>query len=156
MEFHTRVARVRGDGRHDTPVLFSDGLIVSERNGRLVIHDAFEIKSDSRGGAEATSQFFEWREGRLAGRDQLVLSDGRRFTYDPGRSGPGYVEGLQQSPPHVIAPRGTEHLGSTSGEQVAASGVRHALGQTASEIDFLARQLLEGLGSAPVPSATIE
>lgn len=152
VEYRTRVARVRGDGGHDTPVLFSDGLIVSERNGRLIIHEAFEVKSGSRGGAEATSQFFEWREGRLADGDQLVLTDGRRFTYEPGRTGPGYVVGMQQSTPHVVAPRGSEHLGTASGEQVAAAGVRHALGQTASEIDFLARRILEGLSSSS-PSA---
>ena len=153
LEYRTRVARVRGDGGHDTPVLFSDGLIVSERNGRLIIHEAFEIKSGSRGGAEANSQFFEWREGRLVDGDQLVLADGRRFTYEPGRPGAGYVEGMQRSTPHVIAPRGSEHLGSGSGEQVAAAGVRHALGQTASEIDFLTRRILEGL-SPSSPSAT--
>ncbi|TRO82675.1 eCIS core domain-containing protein [Desulfuromonas acetexigens] len=153
VEYRTRVARVRGDGGHRRPVLFSDGLIVSERNGRLIIHEAFEVKSGSRGGAEATSQFFEWREGRLADGDQLVLADGRRFTYEPGRTGAGYVEGMQQSTPHVIAPRGSEHLGTTSGEQVAAAGVRHALGQTASEIDFLARRILEGLSSSSSSAA---
>lgn len=162
VEYHTRVARVRGDGGHDAPVLFSDGLIVSERNGRLVIHEAFEVKSGSRGGAEATSQFFEWREGRLVDGDQLVFADGRRFTYGPGRTGPGYVVGMQQSTPHVIAPRGSEHLGTASGEQVAAGGVRHALGQTASEIDFLAGRILEGLSSsspaaAPaIPASAVE
>jgi hypothetical protein len=149
LELGTRVARLRPDGTYAPPVLFSDGLVASEAGGRLRIHDAFEVKSGSRGGAEATSQFFEWREGRLSDGDRIVLADGRRFTYHPGRSGPGYVDDLYRSTPRIVTARGAGHYGLQSSEQVGITPTRRELGTTASELDFLARAVLETLPAAP-------
>ena len=145
LEFNARVAARRRDGTFESPKLFSDGLIVSEEAGQLRLHDAFEVKAGPGGGQEATSQFFEWREGRLKSGDQIVLSDGRRFTYAPGRIRSDQVHGMMTASPHIIAARGAEHLGIASGDQVGAEGTRTALDVSASEIDYLARLLLEAL-----------
>jgi Domain of unknown function (DUF4157)/Putative RNase-like toxin, toxin_1 len=160
MEFKTYISQRRADGSYEAPKLFSDGLIVSEKGHELQISDAFEIKAGKQGGAEATSQFFEWREGRLNSGDQLILSDGRKFVYAPGKTGPpgagvaGYARGMMTSQGNIVAARGAEHLGGGSSEQIGAAGTRTALPQTASEIEYLARVLLESLPQVSSPPAT--
>lgn len=159
LEFGTRIARVKAGGGHETPVLFSDGLIVSGGKGApLKLHDTFEVKAGSHGGAEATTQFHEWREGRLSTGDKLVLTDGQSFTIKPNAQAPGQVGGMQTATPHLVAARGAEVYGTGSADQVAVpvtDKTRHALGQTASEIEYLARVLLEGLPKAtPKPKDT--
>lgn len=158
LEFGTRIARVKPDGGHESPVLFSDGLIVSGGKGKgpLQVHDAFEVKAGSRGGAEATTQFHDWREGRLSTGDKLVLADGQSFTVKPNAQGAGQVGGMQTATPHLVAARGAEAYGTGSGDQVAVpvtDKTRHALGQTASELEYLARRLLEGLPQNAAPAA---
>ena len=156
LEFGTRIARVKPGGGHEPPVLFGDGLIVSGgKDGPLQLHDAFEVKAGSRGGAEATTQFHDWREGRLSPGDKLVLADGQSFTVKPNAQGAGQVGGMQTATPHLVAPRGAEVYGTGSGDQVAVpvtDQTRHALGQTASEIEYLARVLLEGLPQKAAPT----
>jgi hypothetical protein len=151
LEWNTRVARRRPDGTFEAPKLFSDGLIVSENNGQIELHDAFEVKAGKAGGQEATSQFFMWREKLLQPGDQLVLQDGRRFTYAPGKDRPGQIVGMMTATPHIIAARGAEHLGEDSGDQVGETGTRTALAHTPQEIAYLARVLLETLPNTPEP-----
>jgi hypothetical protein len=155
-EFNTRVAKIRPDGTYSAPVLFSDGLIVTETGGQLKLHDVFEVKSGKQGGAEAQSQFFEWREGELKDGDQLVLEDGRRFTYAPEGKGKGRVLGMQMATAQIVVPKGAEHLGTESGEQVGAKTTRTALGVSAAELEYIARRLLETLPqkTEPEPAAS--
>jgi hypothetical protein len=137
--------RLMGPDGLEPPRLFSDNIIVVERDGNLHILGLFEVKAGGRGGQEATGQLFEWIEGRLTTGDgsELVLADGRSFRYDPGNPGAGRVIGLASGRRHIIAAQGAEQLGSGSADQIAGAPERHALGVTAGQLEFLARRVLE-------------
>jgi hypothetical protein len=141
-----RARLVRADGSVSEALLFTDNIVATQRSGNLYVHAVFEVKSGPRGGAEATSQIHRWIEEHLDDGFEIQLSHGERFRYAPGSVGRGQVIGLARAERHVITPSGTEHLGLGSAEQVAAPTSRHALPQTADEISFLARTVLEGTG----------
>ncbi len=143
-----RVAQIKPDGTYDAPKLFSDGLIGEVKNGVLHIFQVFETKSGSQGGAEARSQFFEWREGRFNDGDKIIVTDpgsGEKieFTYNPSKSGKGHARGVQTSTPVVIATSDAVKKGAGTSQNVAKNFQVESLGVTAQELNYLARRILE-------------
>jgi len=107
--------------------------------------------SGPRGGAEATSQFFEWVEGRLTEGSVLEIPGHGSFVW--GAKGIQRVTGLANAQTYIIAPEGAEQLGLGSGEQTVKVHERIPLEQTASQIDYLTRLMLESLAT-PTAAAT--
>jgi hypothetical protein len=144
--------------------LFSDNLIVRQRQGRLEIRAVFEVKAGFRGGQEATEQIFEWIEGRLTEGSRLILHKGARmirpngsvrilkkdmtFTWFPGRADVPVVTGLANAERHLITARGSSLLGVDSAMGVPGTVRRHELEQSSAELDFLAAELLSGRETA--------
>jgi hypothetical protein len=140
------VRLMKPDGTLSPSRLFSDNVVGRARGGNLELSAVFEVKAGGRGGAEATSQVFEWIEGRLTDGSVLEVS-GQSYRYAPSETGTGRVVGLAAARRVLITPSGSEQLGSGSSEQIAPTTQRIALPQTAQEIRYLARRALEALGS---------
>jgi hypothetical protein len=131
------------------PVLFSDNIIASVRGGNLQIHIIFEVKSGFIGGQEATSQIFKWIE-RFANEGlRLNIPGAGSFVYAPGSQDLGRLVGFARAERVIIAARGTERLGLRSAEQVAASVRRISLERSSTELDYLARRVIESITPRP-------
>lgn len=144
------------EGKLGRSVLFTDNIIAVERNGNLHLAAVFEVKASYEGGLDAQGQIFRWIEDRITPGSQIVLPRGTRvvsvdgaetmltrervFTYNPSAAGSGNVLGLTSAERHLIAGRGSSHLGVDSPEQVAASVTRHSLPFSSAEMDYLAGQ----------------
>lgn len=133
-------------------LLFTDDVIARFKdNGDLQILGIFEVKAGSRGGAEATEQFFEWLEGRftfgegsriviprgaamtLPGKDPKPFGKALEFFYRPGGK-PGKVKevsGIMQAKQYMITASGASHLGTRSAQQTAPRTFRVELSRTA-------------------------
>jgi hypothetical protein len=138
--------------------LFTDNVIAVERNGNLHVVAVFEVKASYEGALDAQSQIFRWIEDRITPGSEIVLPKGTRvlsadgverilqkervFTHnpDPAASGTGRVIGLNSAERHIIAGRGSSHLGVDSPEQIAATVTRHNLPYSSAEMDYLAGQ----------------
>ncbi|MFP5289291.1 MAG: hypothetical protein ACLGI9_26390, partial [Thermoanaerobaculia bacterium] len=147
------------DGTLSKPLLFTDNVVASKRGQGLQLHAVFEVKAGSKGGQEATTQVFDWIESKLDEKIQIHVG-GDTYVYDPGSNAPNQVIGLARADRHLIAAQGAEHLGLDSGDQIARQPQRHALPQTAEEINFLTRTLIEkhikqnAAAPAPAPAPT--
>jgi len=144
------------DGTLTESLLFTDNVIASKRGNDLQLHAVFEVKAGSHGGQEATTQIFEWIEGNLTAGLEIQVG-GEWFRYDPDAA-PGTpgkrVIGLARAERHLIAVKGAEHLGGESEFKTVREATRHALPQTAEEINFLARALIERtIPQHPQPAA---
>jgi hypothetical protein len=152
-----RASIVLPDGSRTKMLLFTDNVIASKRGQGLQLHAVFEVKSGSKGGQEATTQVFDWIEGKLDDNTQIQIQvGGDVYVYDPKGKAPNRVIGLARADRHLIAAQGAEHLGLDSGDQIARAPQRHALPQTADEINFLTRALIEkhiAQKEGPVPPA---
>lgn len=151
-----RVRLMTEEGKLARSVLFSDNIIAVERNGNLHLAAVFEVKASYEGVLDAQSQIFRWIEGRISPGSQLVLPRGTRvmsadgaesilsrervFTYNPDATGSGRVIGLANAERHLIAGRGSSHLGVDSPDQVAANVTPHTLPYSSAEMDYLAGQ----------------
>jgi hypothetical protein len=140
--------------------LFTDNIIVAQRQGRLEVLAVFEVKAGFRGGQEATEQIFEWIERRLTDGSELIIPKGARFlspdgrvraatkdlsfTWHPGRGDVPVVTGLANAERHLVTARGASLLGIDSAMGVAGDVVRHELAQSSEELDYLAAELLSG------------
>ena len=153
-----------------SPVLFSDNIIAKLNGNDLEIKVLFEVKAGKRGGSEATSQIFEWIEGRLEPGDQMIIPKGSKYydakgveqtltkeirvkygyqpTADEVKAGVGTVQGLANADRTMIVSKGTSLLGLNAEEQVAAKVIREELPLTSSEIDYLGVQLVGELGKS--------
>jgi hypothetical protein len=139
-----RASIVLPDGTRTKMLLFTDNVIASKRGQGLQLHAVFEVKAGSKGGQEATTQVFDWIEGKLDDNTQIQIQvGGDVYVYDPEGKAPNRVIGLARADRHLIAAQGAEHLGLDSGDQIARAPQRHALPQTAEEINFLVRALIE-------------
>ena len=151
IEHDVRIQLPDSKGGLESSKLFTDGMIVTERGGNLYVSDVFEVKAGSKGGSEATGQVFEWNEGRLTDGATIILKDGRRFVYRPGTQATGQIINLLRAPRHLIAPKGSEHFGGKSADQIAVDPTRHALPVTPAELNYLARQAAETMTGANAP-----
>ncbi len=128
--------------------LFTDNIIATKSGDFLYIHAVFEVKSGPTGGAEAQTQVHRWIERNLDTGFQIRV-DGEWFTYKPARRAEGtrppQAFALARGSRVLISPEGTERLGLGSDDQVATNVYREALPQTAAEISYLARLVLEQL-----------
>lgn len=166
-----KVRLMRSDGTLSPARLFSDNVVVVERQGRLQVLAVFEVKAGFKGGQEATEQIFEWIEGRLTDGSQLVLPRGttlldatgasttvtreRRFTWKPGFGAEGReVVGLANAERHLITARGASALGMDSAMGVAPRVSRHELAQSSAELDYLGATLLSGRAEQFAPRLT--
>ncbi len=143
-----RVAQIKPDGSYDTPRLFSDGLIGEINNGVLKIFKVFETKSGSKGGAEARSQFFDWREGRFNDGDKIIMTDPKtgkkvEFIYDPTKKGKGRATNVMGSTPVVIVTSDALKTGSGTSQNVGQNVQLESLGISSDAIDFLALKILQ-------------
>jgi hypothetical protein len=131
----------RADGTLTDPVAFSDDVIASVRLDGLTIHRVFEIKAGRTGGQGATEQIHRWIEGHATWGMVLNLPGvPRDFHYsDTSR----LIRNLTTAPREIIAPEGTEHLGTGSADQVVAPVERTSLGRTPEQIEYLTRLVVE-------------
>ena len=139
-----RVRLMGPDGLSDAK-LFTDNLIGTFEGTNLEVHGKFEVKSGPRGGAEATTQVFEWVEGRLTDESQLLIPGHDPFVWHPVKPGTSTVTGLANANTYLVTPRGAEHLGADSAMQTVRDANRLALKSTSSEIDYLTRRIIETL-----------
>jgi len=156
-----RMRLMTEEGNLARSVLFTDNIIALQRGGDLHILGVFEVKAGYEGGQEATSQIFKWIEGHITDGSQLVIPQGAQiinadgiesvvkreltFTYKPDQRGVAEVINLQTADRHIIAARGSSHLGIDSAEQVAAKVTRHTLEMSSAELDYLVARILSGL-----------
>lgn len=134
-------------GKLSDSKLFTDNIVGTWEGDNLVVHGKFEVKSGPRGGAEATTQVFEWVEGRLTEGSQLLIPGHPPLTWHPSTPRPT-VTGLGAgSKAYIIAAEGAELYGSDSAMQTALEHGRRPLPYTASEIDYLTRLIIEGLAN---------
>jgi hypothetical protein len=134
-------------GKFSDSKLFTDNLIGTWNGESLTIHGKFEVKSGPRGGAEATTQVFEWVEGRLTEGSQLYIPGRKPLTWHPSAPGPT-VTGLGAgSKAYIITAEGAELYGTDSAMQTALEHGRTPLPYTASEIDYLTKAIIESLAS---------
>jgi hypothetical protein len=138
-------------------LLFGDGVVAETIGRNLIVRGVVEIKTGSAGGQTATVQHFEWSEGRIAVASQLVLADGRTFTYDPDGvirlpdgTRPPRVIFLLAAERFLIAPPGAENLGAGSSMGIGPRLQRYAHPFTTDEINYVTRLAAERLG-APTP-----
>jgi hypothetical protein len=125
-------------------LLFTDNLIGEFNGDNLVVHARFEVKAGARGGADANAQFFEWVEGRLTDGSELLIPGHKPLTWQPTKPGVPTVTGLaSRSRSYIIAAQGTENFGLESDMQPALVHGRFALSYTTSELDYLARAILD-------------
>lgn len=150
--------RIMQGGKLSAPKLFTDAVIAVFDGKNVTLLARFEVKSGSTGGQEATVQFFEWVEGRLApGSELLIPGRAEPVVYGPNAAqraaGLGTVSGLANAKTYIIAPKGAEHLGLGSEMQTVTEHNRVALDVSAPEIEFLTRILLEPFvrPATPVP-----
>jgi molybdopterin-binding protein len=139
-----RARLVKPDGTLSEPVLFTDNVIASKRSGNLQLHSVFEVKAGSHGGQEATTQIFEWIEGHLTDGFE-IQAGGEWYRYEPEATTGKRVVGLARAERHLIAVKGAEHLGQDSEFKTVREATRHALPQTAEEINYLTRLLIDRL-----------
>jgi len=125
--------------------LFTDNLIGVFRGDSLEIYGKFEVKSGPRGGAEATTQVFEWVEGRLTRGSQVLIPGRDPFVWRGDIARPHSVTGLANAKAYIITPQGAELFGSESAMQTARQHGRYALPFTASELDYITRVAIETL-----------
>jgi hypothetical protein len=126
---------------------FTDGLIGYWDGANLKVLGRIEVKSGPTGGQEATTQFFEWVEGRLTRGMELKVPGHDPVAYGPTArqraAGMGHVDGLANAQTYIITPKGAEHLGLGSEMQTVTEHERTPLEQTPSELEFLTRLVLE-------------
>lgn len=141
--------RVMGAGGPSEAKLFTDNLIGTFSGKNLTVHGKFEVKSGSRGGADATTQVFDWVEDRLTDGSQLLIPGHAPITWHPLTGGGPEVVGLANADAFLITPQGAESYGLRSGDQTIGTlfkeGNRIALPYTASELDYITRVIIETL-----------
>jgi hypothetical protein len=156
-----RMRLMSEQGQLARSVLFTDNIIAVERGGNLHVLAVFEVKSGYEGGLEATSQIFRWIEERITDGSQLVIPSGARvlaadgteqvvsrartFTYNPDRTDVPRVVNIVAADRHIVAARGSSHLGIDSPDQVGARVTRHTLDMSSAELDYLVGRLLASL-----------
>lgn len=146
---------------NNNPKLFSDNILATMRSGNLQVRGVFEVKAGYKGGSEATTQIFEWIEGKLDEGAQLIIPqnahiiDRKRreiitqtpqfFTYSPGSSAPRRVERLASANRYIITAKGKSHLGLESSSQIAAEVNRVEMDVTSEQIDYLMKILFPSI-----------
>lgn len=135
-------------------LLFGDGVVAEEIGNDLRVYGVVETKSGRTGGQAATEQVFDWIEGRIEDGAQIVLPNGKSYTYDPARtirnrdrSLPPRVIFLQSAQRHLISVAGAENLGEGTSMKIARPTYRYALPATAEEINYLTRLQAERLAA---------
>jgi hypothetical protein len=156
-----RMRTLEVDGTPGPALLFSDGVVAETIGNRLVIRGVVETKSGSTGGQQGTEQMFETNELRIQPGAQLVLPDGRSFTYDPDNSirnpdgsAPPKVIFLLSAGRSLIAAAGTEALGEGSSMGIGPKVGRYALPANPQEINFVTRLMAERLAAPATPALT--
>jgi len=141
--------RVMRTGGLSETKLFTDNLVGTFSGENLTVHGKFEVKSGSRGGADATTQVFDWVEDRLTDGSQLLIPGHTPITWHPLTAGGPEVVGLAKADAFLITPKGSEFYGLQSGDQTVGTlfkeGNRIALPYTASELDYITRVIIETL-----------
>jgi hypothetical protein len=162
------------------PVLFTDGMVGHPDGNGLAISDRFEVKSGASGGEQAARQYHKWVESHMVDGTKLLLNKRAAVpgeTLAPGqerignmvfdvyywkptraqlKANPGLrtVTGLSGGATlHAIMPEGGTVLSTESGDYTVPVKVEN-LPATASEINFLARMMMESIAPPAKPSSS--
>lgn len=143
---------------NNSPLLFSDNIIATLKNGNLQVRGVIEVKAGYKGGSEATTQIFDWIEKRLEEGAQLIIPKNSRvmdiagrevitqssqiYTYFPDSSLIKRVEFLATADRYIITAKGKSYLGLESASQIAPKVSRFEMGVTSEQIDYLMKILL--------------
>ncbi|HEX7903426.1 MAG TPA: hypothetical protein VF487_06080 [Chitinophagaceae bacterium] len=140
-------------------VLFTDNIIATEKDGKLLIHATFEVKSGYRGRAAGVEQVFSWLEDKIEDGAELIIPAGskvigkdgketiirlrRSFVYSPDGTGiPNKVVDLLRAKPHLITAKGISLIDIGDEFGVYLNKIKpHFLDFTSAELDYIAGQM---------------